>query len=303
MMYKGLYISDVILARLDSRSLALEPRERFVVTQQDIHRMAGIKLEHDSMFRGDQYNHVDLFDPLYTEVPSSFFDNIQLAVMSYWIPEFDPEYSAFGTYVQNKCELSCPFLDVSERGSLSPNVALTVAMEYALADDLVEQALLMAFEQSTVPVAENSYHALPKFSSSGIVKLTAEPEGNHIKLLASRVISEFEVSSENFKLAHYLEELLEQLGVPQGQVILSFKRNTSIFKTYNYHLEADCLTSYAMDFVDPAPSCMTVMRWLHQKQHTPIWLSEFAILIDEDEESLSAHCLVIQNLAQSGEHK
>src|SRR4051794_10984167 len=168
---------------LPARRLARQPRHRFVEYQEDLHRIAGERLDPASLVDGDQYTYVELADTVLDRAGPAALKDLDVLVTSYWTPEFDPDFSAFGPYLHHRWSLTCQSFDVIDHGSISPALALLVLGGYLRGDGAATDGVLIGVEQSTVPQAVGANFPGPVRSSAGLVRVTRRPAARAVELL------------------------------------------------------------------------------------------------------------------------
>jgi hypothetical protein len=112
---------------------------------------------------------VELADVLLEHVDPTSLAKVDVLVTTGWTDEYDPDLSAFGPHLHHRLGLVGESLDVVDRGSVSPLLALMVMQDFLSAGPVTGTGLLVAVEQSTVPQAIDAHFPGPRRSSAGLV--------------------------------------------------------------------------------------------------------------------------------------
>jgi hypothetical protein len=280
-----LHVDRVFSSVLPPRHLAKPPRERFVVYQRDLHRMAKTALTESTMLEGDQYAFTELGDSV-LEIPAGAGDlhRVDLTIFSYWTPEFDPEYSAFGPYFMERYCLRGHSFDVCDSGSLSASCALMVADKYLSCGDAT-RVLVLGMEQTTIPRNERLGLPIPRQSCAIAALLTpaATPESRW-ELLEAGQIDEWQVAAGldalGFVMAFSMRHAVDDEFVVLTQHVGHFAKVLK-FQVETLHEEG----RFRFAYLEPSVSSMHVFRFL--AGDTLEQLSQrIVLLVDQDVESL-----------------
>ena len=292
-MQPGLFLQAAHHHVMPARAATLEPRERFVQYQEDLHRIAGETLDPRSLRAGDQYSYVELADALLERVGTAVLPGLDVLVTSYWTPEFDPEFSAFGPYLHHRWALTCQSFDVTDHGSIAPMLALAVLADYLAVEGPAATGLLLGVEQSTVPQALGAHLPTPPRSSAGVVRVSRDPGLARAEILAAVFLNEGQVLAPTFRLDHLAADLCTAHGVALAGLTLVLRRNTYLFRHLRYWTEAGPAAGWTYRFLPPHHSCMSVFAWL-----ACLWAdatrSGDYLLVDEDVESLAAAAVLVR---------
>ncbi len=233
-MQSSLYLHAAYHHVLPLRDEKLLPRARYVEYQTDLHRIAGEVLDPLTLETGDQYTYTELADTLLERVGAEVLPHLDVLVTSYWTPEYDPEFSAFGPYLHHRWSLACQSFDVTDQGSIAPALALSVLKDYLSADGSASEGLLLAVEQTTMPQALEAHVPAPQRSSAGVVRASLNPEHSRAELLAAAYLSEAAVMAPDFRLQHLAAELCTASRCTPDEVTLVIRRNTYLYRAYQY---------------------------------------------------------------------
>jgi hypothetical protein len=289
-----LYVQAAHHHILPARRARLKPRDRFVEYQRDLHRIAGQQLDPQSLVMGDQYTYVELADALLERVGPHVLPGLEVLVTSYWTPEFDPEFSAFGPYLHHKWSLECQSFDVTDQGSIAPMLALSILGDFLRSEADAAEGLLLAVEQSTTPQAIDAHLSVPGASSAGVIRLTGSPERASAELLASRYLNEAHVLAPDFRLQHVLADWSDALQLPRDGLNLVVRRNTYLYRNLRYWADCGLDIGYHVRFVAPHSSCMNVFAWLAQLLSDHGQAAGTYVFVDEDVESLAAAATIVR---------
>ena len=274
---------------LPSRAPTRVPRDRFVTYQRDLHRMANQVLDEQSLLSGDQYTYAELADALLERVGSEVLPDLDVLVTSYWTPEFDPEFSAFGPYLHHRWSLKCHSFDAIDQGSLSPTLALSVLADFLEADDEANNGLLLGVEQTTMPHAVGANLPRPRQSSAGAIRLSRNQEGAKAEILATAWFGEQQVLQTEFRLDHTLAAWCTEFDIVMEDVTLVIRRDTFLYRSLQYWRDRQPGRTWKFEYLSPTPSCMHVFEWLAAEDG-----SGWYVFVDEDVESLAAAAVLIR---------
>jgi hypothetical protein len=279
---------------LPCRRRARVPRQRFLEYQEDLHRIAGQRLDQASLLAGDQYTYAEVAEALLQRVGGEVLPGLDVLVTSYWTPEFDPDLSAFGPHLHHRWSLDCQSFDVIDHGSLSPVLGLQVLSEYLSADPEAADGVLLGVEQSTVPQAEGRHVPAPERSSAGVVRLTRRPGGGALELVAAAALTETEVSSAAFSPHALAREWCERFGILPNQLTVAMRRNTGLYRRWRYEAPA-CPDSFALAYLPARHSCMTLFAWLRELTARSVADAGAFLLLEEDVESLAVAAVLVRH--------
>jgi len=198
------------------------PRERFRQYYDDLAKIAmRPEVNPLSYLQGAQYSYVELLDTVLPAIQAKgYLEDLELIVMSFWSPEFDPDH-ACGAYPCHRYAFDGKILDISDCGFLSPFVALSAVQNYMQYDG-VTRALFVGMDQTTVP-----YHAainkisLPSCSSIGALLLVAQlpcTPGLHL-VLSKRVKGKV--------LLDFLCAMIKKYALTMHDALLTCNQNLS----------------------------------------------------------------------------
>ena len=289
-----LYIQAAHHHVLPQRRARLTPRDRFVEYQRDLHRIAGEQLDPDSLLAGDQYTYVELADALLDRVGAQVLPKTDLLVTSYWTPEFDPEFSAFGPYLHHKWSLACESFDVTDQGSIAPMLALSIMGDVLGRDTDRSAGLLLAVEQSTTPHAVDAHLPLPSASSAGVIRLARTPVATGFEILASRYLNEAQVFAPRFQIQRVIAEWSDALQLQRERLTLVVRRNTYLYRNLRYWADRGLDIGCRVRFVAPHSSCMNVFAWLTRLTADDCQAEGTYMFVEEDVESLAAAAVIVR---------
>ncbi|HEY1293359.1 MAG TPA: hypothetical protein VGJ60_09775 [Chloroflexota bacterium] len=264
------------------------PRDRFSVYQRDLHSMANQVLDEDSLVSGDQYTYAELADALLERVGNEVLPDLDVLVTSYWTPEFDPEFSAFGPYLHHRWSLDCQSFDAIDQGSLSPTLALTVLVDFLAADAACAHGLLLGVEQTTMPQAIGANLARPWRSSAGVVRLSREAAGARAQIQATAWFGEQHMVEQQTRIDHMLIGWQQEFGIGEEPLTVVLRRNTFIYRSLRFWCDR-APQRWAYEYLTPRPSCMHLFEWL-AGEHATGWYA----FVDEDVESLAAVAVLVR---------
>ncbi|WP_297910149.1 hypothetical protein [Thiomonas sp.] len=280
-----LHVDKVFCSTLPQRQLGNAPRERFVLYQRDLHRMAKTSLTESTMAEGDRYSFTELGDSV-LDGPACAGElrGVDLTIFSYWTPECDPEYSAFGPYFMERYRLQGHSFDVCDTGSLSASYALMVADRY-LSCGSATRVLILGMEQTTIPRNESLGLPIPRRSSAIAALLTsAATPDSRWELLEAGQIDEWQVAAGLDSLGFVTA--LSMRHAADGEFVLLTQHPGHFAKVLKFQLE----TSHAeirwhFAYFDPSVSGMHVFRFLAGETLEPL-SQRTVLLVDHDVESL-----------------
>lgn len=279
---------------LPNRREKLNPRARFVQYQEDLHRIAGEQLDPHSLAMGDQYTYAELADAILNQVGTEILPRLDVLVTSYWTPEFDPEFSAFGPYLHHKWSLKCQSFDVTDQGSIAPVLALSVLKDYLTADGRASEGLLLGIEQSTVPQAMKAYVPVPQQSSAGVVRVSQHQESARAEILTASYLSEAQILTPTFRLQRLIANLCETFQCSPETLTLMIRRNTYLCRAFQYWSEVEPAPRCRLGFLPAQHSCMNLFYWLTQLVANPSEPRGDYLFVDEDVESLAAAAVLVR---------
>jgi hypothetical protein len=290
------YVTSAYHHLLPARAPTRTPRDRFVVYQRDLHRMASQELDPASLLSGDQYTYAELADAILERVGEQVLPDLDVLVTSYWTPEFDPEFSAFGPYLHHRWKLDCHSFDAIDQGSLSPALALTVLADFLAADETAMDGLLLGVEQSTTPQAFGANLPVPQRSSAGVIRVSQRPDGARAKILASAWIGEQQAIQSDFRLQHLIQAWCDEFDLAADRLTLVLRRDSSMYRRLQYWTDVESASAWSMQYLKPTPSCMHVFEWLSALLAAAPSAGREYIFVDEDVESLAAMALLVRTL-------
>lgn len=142
------------------------PRERFTRFYQDLFSRFELgEIDPMTYQRGSQRSYVELGDVVLKQCEADgILKNLELLIVCYWAPEFDPEYSA-GAYFCDRYGIKSKTFDVCDQGLLSPIMAMKIIKSYFKHAE-IKNALLLCLDQTTIPSSGNPKKYFPKKSSA-----------------------------------------------------------------------------------------------------------------------------------------
>jgi hypothetical protein len=290
---RGLHLHAVQHELLPPRLEPLEPRQRYVEYRDDLHRLAGQRLDPRSARTGDQYTRVQLADALLRHAEPAALAPVDVLVTTCWTDEYDPDFSAFGPHMHHRLGRVGESFDVVDRGSISPLLALMVMQDYLAAGPVTGTGLLLAVEQTTVPQAIDAHFPGPRQSSAGLIRAGRQQDGDGAgaELVAVRGLSETEVLAPSFRPQRFVSDWCEELGVSPDRLMPFVRRNTHVHRLWN-HWADEHAGAPRLHFLPAEESCMNLWRWLDRlpagSAGTP------CLLLDEDVDSPAAAAVMVR---------
>ena len=281
---------------MPGRREPVKPRDRYITYHDDLYRSTGEPLELQSLLTGDQYTHVELADTLFERVGEAILPHLDVMVTSDWVPEFDPEFSAFGPYLHHRWSLTCQSFDVTDQGSIAPVLALNVLKDYLLADAESQTGLVLGVEQSTVPQGIEAHFPGPQKSSVGAVRLSKNRTHAAAEILTTAFFPETQVIEPTFSVQGLLKQWCEQFSLDRSTVTLAIRRNTYLYRKLCYWQELETDAPSRLCFLPAQYSCMTLFDWLTRYCADEPRYGNECLFIDEDVESLAAAAALIRRL-------
>lgn len=293
-----LYVNQVSCEFLPQRALAKPPRERFIVYQRDLHRIAEDTLSEETLVQGDQYSFTELGDAVLEEMAQNGeIDGVDLTIFSYWTPEFDPEYSAFGPYFMEQYKLNGHSFDICDNGSLASATALHIADSYFLSGK-ASKILLLGMEQNTIGRNLKKGLPIPERSCAIAAVLSAERRrDSKWQVTATGQIGEWDVVS-GIKAMDFITQCAEQHNLAQGQLVLLTQRNATFYKTLRFELDTqnrDPGLVYA--FLSPGVTGMNTLLTLADETLSDL-KGKTVLLVDHDMESLRISWSLLTSLEE-----
>lgn len=197
------------------------PRQRFTQYYADLcveNQQAPMHAE--SFTQGTQYTYVELFDSLLPSIQAAGdLDDLQLIVISFWSPEFDPDY-ACGAYLCHRYQFAGKIFDISDCGFLAPFIALAAIQVY-MRQENITRALFLGADQTTVPYFESiKTQSFPQCASVGALLFAQDA------LLQSglRFITAACVADQ--QLIDFLLHTLEQEQIKLENVLLTCQQDS-----------------------------------------------------------------------------
>ncbi|HKS97899.1 MAG TPA: hypothetical protein VJT31_00085 [Rugosimonospora sp.] len=282
----GLYVQAVHHTVLPARAQRRAPRERFVRYQADLHRMAGLTLDVDTLTRGDQYTFVELADALLRAAGTGLVQDLGVLVSSYWTPEFDPDVSAFGPYLHHRYAPGCTCFDLVDRGSISPVLALLVLHEYLKAGDDGADGLLLSVEQTTVPAPTSAYFPGPARSTAGALRIGPRP--SPVRILDVTELTESASLGDDGDLTSLVARWSARFGIDPAELTVLVDRTTFLYRRWAYAFGMDGWPC-RIGFLPPERSCTDMFRWLAGPREPG-----HVAYVGEDVESLAAGAVLVR---------
>ena len=280
-----LHVDKVFCSTLPQRQLGNAPRERFVLYQRDLHRMAKTSLTESTMAEGDRYSFTELGDSV-LDGPAGTGEllGVDLTIFAYWTPECDPDYSAFGPYFMERYGLHGHSFDVCDTGSLSTSYALMVADRY-LSSGSATRVLILGMEQTTIPRNESLGLPIPRRSSAIAALLTsAATLDSRWELLEAGQIDEWQVAAGLDSLGFVTALSIRYAG--EGDFVLLTQHVGHFAEVLKFQLETSHEESrWHFAYLDPSVSSMHVLRFLAGDTLEPL-SQRTVLLVDQDVESL-----------------
>ncbi|WP_395375197.1 hypothetical protein [Marinicella sp. W31] len=264
-----------------------KPRDRYIEYQQDLYKIANATFDESTLLKGGQYSYTELANDLLNDLDrKALGQDVDLMVVSYWTPEFDPDYSALGPYLHNTLGLQCKSFDVCDCGSVCTLTALSVIRDYMLADESINETLLVGLEQNTIPLPNPEHAPVPLESGCGIVKIRKDDSGP-VLLKHIEIINEHQVAQNDFNPQIYLQNLLKNQAVGIDEVALWVRKDSYFYRALCHHMHKNpsMLDKLEINFLRCNYSSMNVFRWLADQVNYPS-AKPHALLIEEDLESL-----------------
>lgn len=269
----------------------IEPRQRYVEYRDDLHRLAGQRLDPRSVRRGDQYTRAELAGALLDHADPAVLSGVDVLVTSGWTDEFDPDFSALGPHLHHRLGLTGESYDVVDRGSISPLLALMVMRDHLAAGPGNGTGLLVAVEQSTVAQAIDAHFPGPRRSGAGLLRATWHREHAGPELLGVRILGETEVLAGGFRPQRLVAGWCERLDVNPERLRVFLRRNTYLHRLWN-HWADDHAGAPRPHHLPAEESCMNLWYWLSRlptdAPGTP------CLLLDEDVDSLAAAAVLVR---------
>jgi hypothetical protein len=285
----GLYVQAAHRTVLPARHHRRQPRPRFVQYQADLHRMAGVSLDEETLTRGDQYTFVELAEALLDRAGAELVRDLGVLVTSYWTPEFDPDVSAFGPYLQHRYAPECASFDVVDRGSIAPALALLVLEQYLQGGGAAGDGLLLCVEQTTVPAPTGAHLAGPDRSTAGAVRIGTRP--GPVEILEVAALTEAEALGDGGDLAGLVAHWCARFDLDPSRLTVLVDRSTFLYRRWAYAFGTDAWPC-RVGFLPPERSCTDLFRWLGAPP-----AGGCVAYVGEDVESLAAAAVLVRTEA------
>ena len=230
-----MYINHCVYKPLDQRARRQQPRDRYVTYFEDLYRISDKTLSTETFVLGDQYSYTDIIDEVLAEgLPFDECRSVSDVVFSYWTPEWDPSYSAFGTYFLWKSELDAEIFDVCDVGSIATTTALHLLFNMDDTDDVTTK-VVVGLEQTSVPRNLAEHNIMPTRSSgSALFVSNGNDHGAFCKLEDSVYINENLIYQEQYALANAIGQLLLRHDIDSKDCALILKRVSRAYKELDY---------------------------------------------------------------------
>lgn len=163
------------------------PRERFTRFYEDLYAQFDLGAPDPMSYQqGSQYNYAELGDGILKQCEADgILKNLELLIVCYWTPEFDPEYSA-GAYFCERYSITGKTFDVCDQGLLSPIMALKLIKSYFNHTD-IKNALLLCLDQTTIPAPKSGFKNLPKKSSALGIFIKKNKDNSVLDLIHAKI--------------------------------------------------------------------------------------------------------------------
>lgn len=302
-MSEPLYVSASAFETLSDRVDVKQPRDRYVEYQEDLYKIANGTFDHRTLTTGGQYSYTELADHLFdtTEV-NNLAGQTDLMVLSYWTPEFDPDYSALGPYLHHKLQLNCKSFDVCDCGSLAPIVALSVIKDYLAGHPAIHQALLVGLEQNTIPLPAPQMVPVPGISSGGYCTLLRQPATeSDLCLHDVTILTEGQLMSGTFNPLDWLEAQFSRLSINPDHCQLWMRKDSAFYRKLRFYLlnHPDRLAGLNCAFLRCNYSAMNFFRWIKEHPQSADSATDH-LFIEEDLESLE---IGLVHITRGGHHE
>lgn len=295
-MQSSIFVETVHYHIMPARREQVKARDRYVVYHEDLYRTTGEQLDPLSLLTGDQYTHVELADTLLERVGGEVLPHLDVMVTSDWVPEFDPEFPAFGPYLHHRWSLKGESFDVTDQGSIAPVLALAVLKDYLLADVECNTGLVLGVEQSTVPQGVEAHFPAPHRSSAGIVRLNKNRESASAEILDATFFNEAQVIDPSFSVQALMQAWCQKFSLTRNTLTLAIRRNTYLYRNFCYWKDLEASASHHVCFLPAQYSCMNLFDWLKRFLTDEAAYGRECLFLDEDVESLAAAAVLIRRL-------
>ncbi|NNM59138.1 MAG: hypothetical protein HKM04_04925 [Legionellales bacterium] len=193
-----MYITDKHYLVLPAKKV-VSPRDRFIRYYNDLADLEKQSRPTDEIYlTGDQYSYAELGDAiLHRYKNDNVLNNLELLVICYWGHEFDPDYS-FGAYLCDKYNIKAKNFDICDQSILSPVTAIQVIQSF-FHNKQVSNALLVCFDQTTIPTAANYVGSKPEKSSvASVLFSNQQSDINQYQIVDSKCLSKSALKHHNF---------------------------------------------------------------------------------------------------------
>lgn len=142
------------------------PRSRFTQFYEDLYARFELgQVDPETYCRGAQLSYAELGDLVLKQCEADgILKSLELLVICYWAPEFDPDYSA-GAYFCERYRIRGKTFDICDQGVLSPITAIKLIKSYFNHTE-IKNALLVCLDQTTIPRSKSDMEIEPKKSTA-----------------------------------------------------------------------------------------------------------------------------------------
>jgi len=302
-MSEPLYLSACAFETLSDRVDVKQPRARYVEYQEDLYKIANGAFDHRTLTSGGQYSYTELADHLFeTAGVNNLAEQTDLMVLSYWTPEFDPDYSALGPYLHHKLQLNCTSFDVCDCGSLAPIVALSVIKDYLAGHPAILQALLVGLEQNTIPLPAPQMVPVPGISSGGYCTLSRQrTSDSDLCLNDVTILSEGQLLNGTFNPLDWLEAHCNRLDIDPQHCQLWVRKDSAFYRKLRFYQlnHPGRLEALNCAFLRCNYSAMNFFRWAKEHSQSGDAITDH-LFIEEDLESLE---IGLVHITSGGHHE
>jgi hypothetical protein len=293
----NVYIRDALYNPVPSNPGNTFPKQRAVEFEEDLFEHAGKTLNWDTVTTGTRHSYTDLGTPLLEALTKNEQLHPQsMLVLSYWTPEYNPEYSAFGPYFLHRFLPGGSVADVCDRGSLTGYAALKIALSHVRCRS--EQApageettaVVLGLEQNTIVRDGIDHLPVPAGAAAGAIVLSSRPSERCGRLLDAGIVPETSQISGEFRLPDFVAGVCATNAVDPAclNVLTPFDGYPAKSDRYRMKCEGRTERAFAIRHIAGDVSAMRPYRALHGSLRGPLTRERrFALLIDEDVETMA----------------
>lgn len=289
---RSVYIRDALYKVFPDNPANATPHQRAIEFEEDLFNHANKRLSWETVTAGSRYSYTDLGAPLLKELRTmELLDPQGLLALSYWTPEYNPEYSAFGPHFMHTYMPAGKVVDVCDRGSVAGFAALKIAHAHVQAEAKAGQtaqqasAVVLGFEQTTITRDLRDGLPIPLRASAGAVVLSDKPSERCGRLIDAGIVAESGQQEGSFHLPSFVDGLCRSGDIDPGRLTVLMPFSSYGAKNLRYRSKNH---PFHVRHVRGDITSMRVFDMLNASVRSDLTRERpFALLIDEDVETLA----------------